>query len=98
MGNYNSRIFQPSRLARLVDSLYRALLVRPVMAWQAWRCERCKQYLLRHDSGYRSSFIDNEIVTGRIEHYNSGGSPADPSLPDRWSVKDELPPMAWPHN
>lgn len=80
----------------LFEDLYRWLVIRPIFAWQDWRCHRAKAYLLAHDEEYRSNHIGNEIVRRRNILYDSGMSPEDPNLPDRTSINEELPPMAWP--
>lgn len=82
----------------LLGRLWRVLVIRPVLNWQAWRCGRAKAYLLSHDYEYRSRYVDYETVRRRNDFYDNGGSPADPTLPDRWSVTDELRPMAWPRS
>jgi hypothetical protein len=89
---------------RLIDSivdigggLWRALVIRPMLRYQAWRCQRAKDYLLRHDLRYRQQHIDNEVVRRHSQLYSAGVSPADPFVPDRWTVEDEMPRMAWPN-
>lgn len=80
----------------LLKKLWRIFVVRPAFAWQKWRCFRAHRYLLTHDDNYRSSYVSNEIVKRRQKLYAKGVSPADPSIPDLWSVEGELPPMSWP--
>jgi hypothetical protein len=77
--------------------LYRLLVIRPVMAWQEWRCIRARAYLLTHDISYRSSYTGMEIVRRREELYSKGVSPTDARIPDRWTIESELPKMKWPN-
>ncbi len=79
-----------------LDSLWRLLVVRPVFRYQRWRCQRARAYLLRHDSDYRDQYVGQEIVHRRNKLYAQGVSPMDSSIPDRWTVEEEMPPMAWP--
>lgn len=81
---------------KIIMRIYR-LVVRTVLAWQQWRCERARAYLLRHDFPYRSAHIGHEIVRRREELYSAGVSPSDPRVPDLWTLEAELPPMSWPH-
>lgn len=81
----------------ILKTLWRVFVIRPAFHWQDWRCYLAHRYLLTHDSGYRFGYVDNEIVRQRSRLYDNGVSPADPNLPDRWSVEDELPPMSWPN-
>lgn len=81
----------------LLKRLWRIFVVRPAFAWQQWRCYWAHRYLLTHDSDYRFDYVSHEIVKRRQKLYDKGVSPADPSIPDRWSIEDELPPMAWPN-
>lgn len=83
---------------RLLDELWRALVIRPVLHYQAWRCKRAKRYLLRHDQQYRSQYAGNEIVRRREKLYAGGASPLGPTIPDRWTLEHEMPPMAWPRS
>ena len=96
-----SEEIKPTKSVLLFESpleyLWRVLVVRPVLSWQEWRCRRAKAYLLAHDDEYRSKYISNEIVRRRDILYSEGMSPDNPAIPDRWSVNDELRPMAWPH-
>ena len=76
--------------------LWRTLVVRTVLDWQAMRCAKARAYLLTHDRHYRSEYVGMEIVNRRNKLYGEGVSPADPRIPNRWSVEAELPPMSWP--
>lgn len=71
-------------------------IVRPVFRYQAWRCERAKAYLIRHDTEYRNQHAGQEIVRRRNALYAVGVSPMNPMVPDRWTMEEELPPLAWP--
>lgn len=88
--------YQGSR-ERLLAKVWRVLIVRPVLFWQEWRCEQARNYLLTHDSDYRSSYIGHEIVKRRNSLYGAGVPPDSPEIPSRPDVEDELPPMKWPH-
>jgi hypothetical protein len=79
------------------NRLWRVLVIRPALAWQEWRCSRAKAYLLTHDLEYRSKYIGHEIVVRRNRLYGEGMSPDDPAVPDRWTIVNEIRPMAWPH-
>ena len=81
-----------------LESLYRLLVIRTVLSWQAWRCRRARAYLLAHDDEYRSKHISHEIVKRRNVLYDQGVSPNDPAIPDHWSISEELRPMAWPRS
>lgn len=85
-----------NELGRILAALIRFAVIRPVIRWQAWRCERAKAYLLRHDESYRSQYAGLEIVRRRERLYEAGVSPNDPSIPNRWDIEDELPDRAWP--
>lgn len=64
------------KIAVLADRLWRALVIRPIFRYQAWRCERAKAYLLRHDASFREAFIGNQVVCERNRLYK------------RWSLSD----------
>jgi hypothetical protein len=85
-------------MTNVLAKLYRAIIIRPIFAHQKWRCDRAKQYLLRHDRNYRSQYAGIEIVKRRDKLYSTGMSPIDPSLPDRYTLEDAMPPMAWPNS
>lgn len=85
-------------LKSLASDIWRAMVVRPMMTWQAWRCAQAKAYLLTHDVSYRMSYTGNEIVRRREKLYSEGVSPADSRIPDRWSIEGELPLMSWPNS
>ena len=81
----------------LIERLWRAFVIRPVLMWQEVKCARAKAYLLKHDRSYRASYISNEVVLRRNELYDAGVSPDDPRIPTLGSVAEELPPLSWPH-
>lgn len=97
MGTETNLTHRRFNIKNLADDLWRLLVIRPVLNWQEWRCSRAKAYLLRHDVSYRSSYAGAEIVRRRQVLYDKGVSPADPRVPDRWSIEEELPSMCWPH-
>jgi hypothetical protein len=87
------------RLEGLIDigeELLRLFIIRPILSWRRWRCTRAKQYLLHNDPTYRRHYVEDEVVRRRNHLYNQGISPVDPSVPDSWSVSEELPPLRWP--
>lgn len=85
-----------NRINHLFSRAWNILVVRPILAWQYWRCTRAHAYLLAHDRSYRMQYASIELVRRRNKLYESGISPADPRIPDLWDVEETLPAMAWP--
>ncbi len=83
------------KVSEAADVLF-YILIETVIEFQAWRCARARRYLLTHDYSYRNDHSSMEIVRRRNELYGKGISPLDPTIPDRWSMEEELPDMAWP--
>ena len=81
----------------IANSLWRVLVVRPVLYYQKWRCHKAHIYLLRHDRGYRQQYISHQVARERNQLYQNGVLPTDPLVPDQDSVAEKLPPMAWPY-
>lgn len=80
-----------------VATLWHVLVIRPIIVWQAYRCERAKDYLLRHDHDYRFDHVSDELVRRRNMLYQRGVDPLDPKIPDRFDIEEEMPDMSWPH-
>lgn len=79
-------------LVNLLEELQRSLLIRPLLHFRAWRCERMKRYLLLHDYNYRDNYIGMEIVRQRERLRDDHGNfPSGVRIPDRSSVEAELP-------
>ena len=85
------------RIFVIVDHLWRVLVLRPVLAYQQWRCYKAHTYLLRHDRDYRQQYISHQVAKERQQLYQNGVLPTDPLVPDQDSVAEKLPPMAWPY-
>lgn len=83
-------------MVRIFSILYRKLVIQTVFQFQAWRCRRAKQYLLRHDPDYRRQYAGREIVRRRSVLYSEGVSALDSSVPELQDMEDEMPPLAWP--
>lgn len=84
-------------IAEIFADVWSGLVVFTVVSYQEWRCERARKYLLRHDRDYRNQHVGEEIVRRRAILYRKGVSPMDASIPDRFTMERELPPMAWPN-
>ena len=87
---------EPVKYDSVFERLWRALIVRPVLWWQEAKCARAREYLLTHNDAYRFDHVSHEIVRRRNALYAKGVSPDDPSIPDRWKIDGQLPPMRWP--
>lgn len=66
----------------LVEDLYR----KPRNAFRRWRCKRAWQYLIKHDSVFRSREAGFELVRRRKAFYDKGGDPMSAECPDIWKV------------
>lgn len=65
-----------------VEDFYR----KPRNAFWQWRCKRAWQYLIKHDSVFRSREAGFEVVRRRDAFYAAGGDPASPKCPEREDV------------
>lgn len=80
----------------LLDLLWDAWVIKPILRWRKWRCNRAKLYLLRHDANYREKFLENKRIRDQVRERDPdtalGQLPTDGKL----LPNGKLPELRWP--